>query len=961
MRKIYSLVLMAAMLLIGTNVQALNVAKIGNTEYATLWSALVAAIESPNPTTIQLIADAPLTIGQSSDFSTASYGVGKKALITNNSSRLWIGGGVNITLDLNGYNVTNAPRINFANATFKITGKGTYTAEVSQGLNLYGTFDETKHAGEYTHLILDKDVTYNGPSGREQYGIGMMYAKAANDFTGNTSTDNSVGCGMLFDVYGTVFIADPVASNGQMSKVVTNPSKLHVHAGGKLEGSSAYEAIAGDNNPTSGDSDDKAIRRAIYKWNEDNGKPGTDPHNNADNGLYCPAYMDYVIEGTVMGGNGIYVKGGNLTLNNATVIATAEAYGEPIDYGNGTIGSGIAVIFDNNVSYAENMSLHVTGDTYVEATHGMAVLETTTSGENKIEASDISIESGTFVGGTEEGCIVIKDEGLIDDMKVEQSISGGTYSDNGVLNYMDNDNSIVVTAQKDGETVYVIATQPEGTTIVTDPNLNNAQATDIVKITQNGNTTLTNNVTCTYLSISSAHTVTIPNGKTLTVGEIVLDELAVIDVQAGGKLVVTGKNGIVAFAVSNIHIALQEGAGMSGTLLLSPNVLANKNPQATLDFISKATKINSVNTFQRFGIPTAANKLTGFTWKSGTGSPDTWIYEYRSDIDNWYELGKMGDNLNIADLNKPFTGYNMECHATTPGQVFTLTGSLVGNNNADLVADLTWTTFANSYTADIDLATFVSDLNSNMTKGVYVYTVNGPSYTWELYSELMHNLSGHKLPSMQAFILHNPTNYVQTSSLNYANSAFNPGTGAAAPARTTMENEKFAVITVTNQYGTTDKLALNEMEDNESGDMPKYMNDDMNFYVMADEAMATYTAEDINNSYLGFSSVNGGNFTINFANVQISDLVLVDLIEGKQVPVLEGATYTFTTNDNETNDYRFVIRKVTEVVTDVENVEVNNEKTNGIYTITGQYVGNMSAWSSLPAGIYVVDGIKKVK
>ena len=33
----------------------------------------------------------------------------------------------------------------------------------------------------------------------------------------------------------------------------------------------------------------------------------------------------------------------------------------------------------------------------------------------------------------------------------------------------------------------------------------------------------------------------------------------------------------------------------------------------------------------------------------------------------------------------------------------------------------------------------------------------------------------------------------------------------------------------------------------------------------------------------------------------------------------------------------------------------------GIYTITGQYVGEMNVWNTLPAGIYVVNGEKLVK
>ena len=138
------------------------------------------------------------------------------------------------------------------------------------------------------------------------------------------------------------------------------------------------------------------------------------------------------------------------------------------------------------------------------------------------------------------------------------------------------------------------------------------------------------------------------------------------------------------------------------------------------------------------------------------------------------------------------------------------------------------------------------------------------------------------------------------------------------------------------------------------------MNDDVNIYAMADMKASIVAAEDINNTYVGFSTVKGGEFTISFANVEGREFVLVDHETGARVAIAEGNTYEFTAAANSANDYRFEIVGMAKLPTAIENTEaVKSAK--GIYTITGQYVGEMSVWNSLPAGIYVVNGEKLVK
>lgn len=74
----------------------------------------------------------------------------------------------------------------------------------------------------------------------------------------------------------------------------------------------------------------------------------------------------------------------------------------------------------------------------------------------------------------------------------------------------------------------------------------------------------------------------------------------------------------------------------------------------------------------------------------------------------------------------------------------------------------------------------------------------------------------------------------------------------------------------------------------------------------------------------------------------------------------ETATYEFMADANTTIDDRFEIVGKSDVPTMIEVVE-NNAVATGIYTIMGQYVGETSMWNTLPAGMYIVDGQKRVK
>ena len=140
----------------------------------------------------------------------------------------------------------------------------------------------------------------------------------------------------------------------------------------------------------------------------------------------------------------------------------------------------------------------------------------------------------------------------------------------------------------------------------------------------------------------------------------------------------------------------------------------------------------------------------------------------------------------------------------------------------------------------------------------------------------------------------------------------------------------------------------------------KYMNEGINMYVTADEKMAHFATDNLENTYIGFQAVKGGSYTIKFSNVQGEGLMLIDHETGTRVAMAEGGEYEFTAAAGATDDYRFEIIKRANMPTAIDNTEaVKGMK--GVYTLTGLYLGGMNVWNSLPAGIYVVNGEKRVK
>lgn len=730
-------------------------------------------------------------------------------------------------------------------------------------------------------------------------------------------------------------------------------------------------------------------------------------------GFYSSGYARCYIEGKCEGSTGVYVKAGDVELHDATVVSNWESEYQGAANDNSTSGvnaGGSAIVIESKDGWTGNIEVTISGDTHVSTDHGYAIDEQVTTGGTNVNY--LTITGGTFEGGQ----IPVKDEQgqttgyTTGTMFVSQptldahhdpdtittiTILGAEVGGNNMIGDEENQTTLAdFLAGQTGTHVTFVEDEQGNTTMIVsqgeapetyedpvDPTAptpwswcaDEEQSGKNVAWTKIENAEIASGtVILGELQINSGsllegyQQLTINNGATLQVERLIMNAYARIIVKAGGKLIVKGTQGISAPSVENIKLEASETA--QALFLFHPEVSSNRHPNATVEFISNSITANPFFSKQRFGIPTW-KKLSSITTKNGGNNVQTAIASYSFEAHDWIDVSWINvptkdENLNL--IANPFEYYQMQHNTANAGTVVTMKGELYGNTNPTLsILGNSWNGYANSYMAPIDGATLIGLIPDEVDKSFQIYVLdNGAKGHWAPVS----NLDLADIRPMQAFLIGN-TKEAANVTVDYWDAVYTPITHEAKPAPNAAPVRRSALSNITKAKmivrgeGYTDGVVLAQddqfsAEFDNSYDCRKYMNEGINLYVSADEKMGIYATDNLENTYVGFQSVNGGTFTIEFINVQGEELTLIDHETGAQVLVVEGNTYAFTANG--TNDYRFEIVKTHEVATAIENTEAV-KSTKGIYTITGQYVGEMNVWNSLPAGIYVIDGAKRVK
>ena len=456
-----------------------------------------------------------------------------------------------------------------------------------------------------------------------------------------------------------------------------------------------------------------------------------------------------------------------------------------------------------------------------------------------------------------------------------------------------------------------------------------------------------------------------------------------VDVQAGSTLVI-GKGGIVTEDPKNIVIEADRAGAAS--LIMDPAITVNQTPNLTVRMTAKQIgKTLDGEFWHRFAMPVQHADSWDKEGSLGTGNDKypTFLYGWNYSTDSWYKLPG-----GVSDM-QAFMGYTLrlateEIAATDELQdvVYIFKGQLAGNTNNTLQFSRNgYNFFGNSYTGYIDLKQLVAQITGDSK-------IEGTAWVWntdlQRYQDVPLNLLAAgtydnesdkwktEIAPMQTFILKQNGSENASTEINYAsavwgNPRYSAATGvAAAPARRVANvNTTRMYIAVTAANGQSDEVFFvedaNYSDAFDNGyDASKYMNPNT-INVFANQNgidLGTVASDNLNGKTLSLNTNGELAYTMSFKNVEGEEYAIRDNVTGAVINIEEGATYEFAAQPNSTVEGRFEIVAIAKLPTAIENTEVK-ANVKGIYTIMGQYLGEN--FDILPAGVYVVNGVKIVK
>ena len=689
------------------------------------------------------------------------------------------------------------------------------------------------------------------------------------------------------------------------------------------------------------------------------------------------------------------IKSGLVTVTDAVLSSTSTLYNDPEKKGSGIDASGSAVLIESNDSYPGFINVTFAGDTRIEAVSGYAIEEAVPVGQDESLVSTVAIEGGTFIGGNQKPCIIVS-QGTLSSPTATVTIGGGEYIDQTeadkeatnaliteIITGSNTYTTEVATAASVNTGVALVITS--GTTpgvqlsdltveglygissLNPDSSVNLSQVTDgtvftLDDATGHGDLTLGD-----VIMNGNNLTIIVEDGITFTVHKLIMNDKARIIVKAGGKLIVTGEQGIIAPVVDNILVEAVEGN--MGMFLFNPAVVSNKHPNGTVQLVSQGYREGGQYVWQRFGVPTFEGMYKADIKKAGHTLPTAYMYW------NNNRVGGAGwSNVAADQLMNPFQGFIMTTQTSEPGAKYEMSGELYGNVPAPLAYVPGWNYFANSYTAEIDVEAFLKNIISNhsdIIEGAIQVNTSSSSNLWEsvVYADLQYDETDYeKLAPMQGFITKLKIDEIFKDTINYRTMVWNPAMGIEpnndAPARRNMIAADYTnAVVVINAAEGVQKVTLRQGEQfsnefDNGYEASCYKNNLFNIYANSENGeMSQIATDNLMGQTLSIESAKAASFKMTFKNLRGETLAIRDNMTGSVINMTEGEEYFFSVAPGTTAD-RFEIVEAAKMPTDVEMLEAAPAK-KGIYTLVGQYLGE--DFEALPAGIYVVNGKKVVK
>lgn len=455
-----------------------------------------------------------------------------------------------------------------------------------------------------------------------------------------------------------------------------------------------------------------------------------------------------------------------------------------------------------------------------------------------------------------------------------------------------------------------------------------------------------------------------------------------LDVQGESQVIVEptaalviGEGGIVTSKPENIIIQADEDGAAS--LLLDPTISVNQTPELTVKMTVPAEHAgyemhgsDKYRHWHRFAMPV---DHMAATWAKEPDVP-TYLYGWDYSAQEWAQVG-------VTEM-VPFAGYTLspdqEITGSNSAVTYTFKGKLLGNTNCTLNLDHHgYNFFGNSYTGYISILKLVDQIMGDAKIDGTVWMWDGETYQGigleylRQYGDIEPSWKKEVAP-MQTFVLRLTGDDYSSTDINYADAIWgNPRYDAAktalnaAPARQAEINDDAIIRMTIEANGQKESVVLIEngvySDAYDRGyDAIKYMNENcFNTYVGVNgENYGTVATDILEGKMLNIKTNNELAYSITFDFVAGEEYALRDNLTGNVIAIEEGATYEFAAQPNSTIEGRFEIVSVAKMPTAIENTEVK-ANVKGIYTLTGQYLGEN--FEALPAGVYVVNGVKIVK
>lgn len=454
-----------------------------------------------------------------------------------------------------------------------------------------------------------------------------------------------------------------------------------------------------------------------------------------------------------------------------------------------------------------------------------------------------------------------------------------------------------------------------------------------------------------------------------------------LDVQGESQVIVEptaalviGEGGIVTSKPENIIINADEDGAAS--LLLDPTITVNQTPELTVKMTVPAEHAgyemlgsDKYRHWFRFAMPV---EHMAATWAKEPNVP-TYLYGWDYSAQAWEQVG-------VTEM-VPFAGYTLSPDkeiSTNTAVTYTFKGKLLGNTNCKLELDHHgYNFFGNSYTGYISILKLVEQIMGDTKIDGTVWMWDGETYQGVALAGLeerpyLYESWQKEVAPMQTFVLRLTGSDFSSTDINYADAIWgNPRYDAAktalnaAPARPAAINDNAIIRMSISANGQKESIVLIEngvySDAYDRGyDAIKYMNENcFNTYVGVNgENYGTVATDNLDGKMLSIKTNNELAYTMTFDFVAGEEYALRDNLTGKVIAIEEDATYEFAAQPNSTVEGRFEIIALAKVPTAIENAEVK-ANVKGIYTITGQYVGE--DFEAVPAGVYVVNGVKIVK